>query len=48
MAEVFLEHVYKVYEGKVEAVRDFCLDIKDREFMVFVVPPAAVNQPPCV
>ena len=24
MAEVFLEHVYKVYEGKVEAVRDFC------------------------
>ena len=38
MAEVFLEHVYKVYEGKVEAVRDFCLDIKDREFMVFVGP----------
>ena len=38
MAEVFLKHVYKVYEGKVEAVRDFCLDIKDREFMVFVGP----------
>jgi len=38
MAEVFLEHVYKVYDGKVTAVKDFCLDIRDREFMVFVGP----------
>ena len=33
-----LKHVYKVYEGGVRAVNDFELDIKDKEFIVFVGP----------
>ena len=37
MAEVVLDHVYKRY-GPVTAVKDFNLDIKDEEFMVFVGP----------
>ena len=38
MADVSLRHVYKVYEGSVRAVNDFELDIKDKEFVVFVGP----------
>ena len=38
MADVTLRHVYKVYDGGVRAVNDFDLDIKDREFVVFVGP----------
>ena len=38
MADVTLRHVYKVYEGSVRAVNDFDLDIKDKEFVVFVGP----------
>lgn len=38
MADVTLKHVYKVYEGSVRAVNDFDLDIKDKEFIVFVGP----------
>ncbi|QHS23324.1 sn-glycerol-3-phosphate ABC transporter ATP-binding protein UgpC [Virgibacillus sp. MSP4-1] len=38
MADVKLDHVYKVYDGDVEAVKDFSLDIKDKEFIVFVGP----------
>jgi len=38
MSEVILENVYKVYPGDVTAVRDFSLEIKDKEFMVFVGP----------
>jgi multiple sugar transport system ATP-binding protein len=37
MANMQLEHVYKRY-GKVTAVSDFNLDVKDREFIVFVGP----------
>jgi multiple sugar transport system ATP-binding protein len=37
MANMSLEHVYKKY-GKVTAVTDFNLDIKDGEFIVFVGP----------
>ena len=37
MADMQLEHVYKRY-GKVTAVTDFNLDVKDREFIVFVGP----------
>ncbi len=37
MANMSLEHVYKKY-GKVVAVTDFNLDIKDGEFVVFVGP----------
>ena len=38
MADVTLRHVYKVYDGGVRAVNDFDLDIKDKEFVVFVGP----------
>ena len=38
MADGTLRHVYKVYDGGVRAVNDFDLDIKDREFVVFVGP----------
>ena len=38
MADVKLEHVYKVYDNGITAVSDFCLDIKDKEFIVFVGP----------
>lgn len=38
MADVSLRHVYKVYDGSVRAVNDFELDIKDKEFVVFVGP----------
>ncbi len=38
MADVTLKHVYKVYDGGVRAVNDFELEIKDKEFVVFVGP----------
>ena len=38
MASVTLEHVKKVYDKNVVAVHDFNLDIKDKEFVVFVGP----------
>jgi len=38
MANVTLEHVYKIYPGGVTAVHDANLDIKDREFIVLVGP----------
>ena len=38
MAEVILEHVWKIYDGKVAAVKDVNLEIRDREFMVLVGP----------
>ena len=38
MADVTLRHVYKVYDGGVRAVNDFELEIKDKEFVVFVGP----------
>jgi multiple sugar transport system ATP-binding protein len=38
MAELRLEHIYKVYDDKVTAVSDFNLHIQDKEFIVFVGP----------
>ena len=38
MASVTLEGVKKIYDGKVIAVHDFNLQIKDKEFVVFVGP----------
>ncbi len=38
MASVSLKHIYKRYPGGVTAVSDFCLDIKDKEFLIFVGP----------
>ncbi len=38
MASVKLTNVKKVYDNNVVAVHDFNLDIKDKEFVVFVGP----------
>jgi multiple sugar transport system ATP-binding protein len=38
MAELRLEHVYKIYDNSITAVKDFNLHIKDKEFIVFVGP----------
>ncbi len=38
MASVTLEHVKKIYDKNVVAVHDFNLEIKDKEFVVFVGP----------
>ncbi len=38
MAEVELKHVWKIYDSGFEAVKDFNLHIKDKEFVVFVGP----------
>ncbi|WP_010283554.1 ABC transporter ATP-binding protein [Bacillus timonensis] len=38
MAELVLDHIYKVYDNKVTAVEDFNLHIQDKEFIVFVGP----------
>ena len=38
MASVSLKHIYKKYPGGVTAVSDFCLEIKDKEFIILVGP----------
>ena len=38
MAGLSLKHIYKKYPGGVTAVSDFCLEIKDKEFLIFVGP----------
>jgi len=38
MAGVILKDVYKIYENGFNAVKDFNLEIKDKEFVVFVGP----------
>ncbi|MFH1904670.1 MAG: sn-glycerol-3-phosphate ABC transporter ATP-binding protein UgpC [bacterium] len=38
MARVHMKNVTKVFSGSVEAVKDFSLEVKDREFVVFVGP----------
>lgn len=38
MAEITLKNIYKVYDGGIEAVSDFNLTVKDKEFIVFVGP----------
>ncbi len=38
MAELRLDHIYKIYDKKVTAVTDFNLHIADKEFIVFVGP----------
>lgn len=38
MAEIQLKHVTKIYEGGSAAVRDFNLEIHEREFVIFVGP----------
>ena len=38
MASVQLKHVFKRYPNGFEAVKDFNLDIEDKEFIIFVGP----------
>ncbi len=38
MASLSLQHIYKRYDGGVTAVSDFCIDIEDKEFIIFVGP----------
>ena len=38
MAGLLLKHIDKIYPNGVQAVFDFCLDIRDKEFIVFVGP----------
>lgn len=38
MAEVKLEGVQKIYDGKVTAVRDVNITVEDKEFVVLVGP----------
>ncbi|MEN1935984.1 sn-glycerol-3-phosphate ABC transporter ATP-binding protein UgpC [Paenibacillus sp. 102] len=38
MAELVLDHIFKVYDNKTTAVSDFNLHIEDKEFIVFVGP----------
>lgn len=38
MARVQLKGIQKIYSGNVQAVKDFNLDIQDKEFVVFVGP----------
>ena len=38
MAGLSLRHIYKKYPGGVVAVSDFNLEIKDKEFLIFVGP----------
>ena len=38
MSGLLLKHINKIYPGGNQAVFDFCLDIRDKEFIVFVGP----------
>lgn len=38
MAEIVLKNIYKMYDEKVTAVKDFNLHIQDKEFIIFVGP----------
>ena len=38
MASLSLEHIYKRYPNGFEAVKDFNLEIEDKEFIIFVGP----------
>lgn len=38
MASISLRNIYKIYEGNVQAVTDFNLEIEDKEFIILVGP----------
>ncbi len=38
MSSLSFKHIYKKYPGGVTAVSDFCLEVKDKEFIIFVGP----------
>lgn len=43
MAKVTFKNVYKIYSGDVAAVKDFNLEIEDKEFIVLVGPSGCGN-----
>lgn len=48
MAQLSLKHIQKIYDNQVHVVKDFNLEIEDKEFIVFVGPRlAAVNRRRC-
>ena len=38
MASISLRNIYKIYPGDVTAVKDFNLEIEDKEFIILVGP----------
>ena len=38
MASISMRHIYKIYPGDVTAVKDFNLEIEDKEFIILVGP----------
>ncbi|MCN2838518.1 ABC transporter ATP-binding protein, partial [Escherichia coli] len=40
MAQLSLQHIQKIYDNQVHVVKDFNLEIADKEFIVFVGPSA--------
>lgn len=38
MAQLSLQHIHKIYDNQVHVVKDFNLEIEDKEFIVFVGP----------
>ena len=38
MAGLSLQHIFKKYDNGFEAVKDFNLEIEDKEFIIFVGP----------
>ncbi len=38
MADILMKNIYKKYEDGVEAIRDFNLEVEDKEFVIFVGP----------
>mgnify|MGYP000774434099 CR=1 FL=1 len=44
MSNIVLKNVCKSYDKEHYAVQDFSLEIPDREFVIFVGPPAAENR----
>ncbi len=47
MAQLSLQHIQKIYDNQVHVVKDFNLEIADKEFIVFVGPSGTVSRPPC-
>ncbi len=43
MASLSLQHINKTYPNGFQAVKDFNLEIEDKEFIIFVGPPDVVN-----
>ena len=43
MASLSLQHINKTYPNGFQAVKDFNLEIEDKEFIIFVGPQDVVN-----